>query len=538
MKKACGILRTAHRIQTVAHAAKPRRRRGRLSEQPFPVRVAAIDVGSNAIRFLAAEFSHPGEHEVLAQIRSPVRLGHGVFQTRVLDAAAMDAAVVTLATYQERMQKLAVTLHRAVATSAVRESRNGPELIERVRRTCGITLEPITGSEEIRLVHQAVRARIRLDGSWLLSDLGGGSVEVAVVDSDAVHWSVSHAMGAVRLLEELEVAGDAPERFHRRLEEYVSTLRVPGRRRVRGFIATGGNSEALAKLTEAPQNEDGVSSVSLSALRAAIAELGAMTVTDRIERFGLRPDRADVILPAAMVYERLCTRIGCDAMLVPHVGVKDGILLDLVDNLAYQPSHLRKHEAIVRSGAIALGQRYRFDGDHAKQVMRLALSLFDQTVELHELGAPERRLLMAAALLHDIGSFVSYKRHHKHSLYIIGQSELPGLTARETAIVANVARYHRKSHPRADHAAFAEMEATDREGVRRLAALLRIADALDREHARQVTAVSVTIDKDEVRLRAHGSGDMVLERWALAKKVALFEEVFERRVIMEGEAEQ
>lgn len=301
-----------------------------LSEREHPLRVAAIDVGSNAIRFLAAGFLQTQQFEVLDEIRAPVRLGHEVFRSGRLDAVVMDAAVETLASFRERIDALGVAHYRAVATSAIRESANGAAFVERVHEEAGVVLEPITGAEEARLVHQAVRTRIDLGtGRWLLVDLGGGSVEVSVADDQRVRWSVSHPLGAVRLLEELDVEGDDLGRFRRRLEEYIAPLRVPVRGGLSGFVATGGNSEALARLSDAPCDARGVSSVPLKALQSTIEMLAAMTPDERIARLGLRQDRADVILPAALVYERLCARAGFGGILVPHVGVRDGLVLEL-----------------------------------------------------------------------------------------------------------------------------------------------------------------------------------------------------------------
>ena len=206
---------------------------------PAPPRVAAVDVGSNAIRFLAAELPPDGELRVLASERRPVRLGHGVYLSGRLDRAPLEAAVATLCELKAASDRLGVSRIRAVATSAVRESSNGGELVERVRREAGLELEVISGSEEARLAHLAVAARVPLgDRRWLLVDLGGGSVEVSLVDRHGVLWSESHTMGSVRLLEELTEAGDEPGRFLRLLGEYVATLRLPAAAGPRRWRAT------------------------------------------------------------------------------------------------------------------------------------------------------------------------------------------------------------------------------------------------------------------------------------------------------------
>lgn len=494
----------------------------------FPLRLAAIDVGSNAIRFIAAEFAGRSRYEVLEQIRSPVRLGHDVFLTGRLAPDALAAAIKALSEYRAALDQQEIQFYRAVATSAVRDSRNGEEFIERAQ-AIGITLETITGAEEARLAHLAVSHRIDLgDQLWVHADLGGGSVEVSVVDRTGIHWTESHGMGSVRLLEELAVAGDEPGRFRRRLEEYTATLRLPAsvNGSLAGFIATGGNIEALARLMDAPTDANGVATIEVDRLHATIEALARLSYADRVSQLNLREDRADVILPAAMVYERLSDLAGMRQILVPFVGVKDGVLLDLAEELLPTDRTRSRLDEIAWASATTLGKRYEFDCAHAHQVARLALALFDQLQQLHGLDAEERRLLLAAAILHDVGTFIGYKRHHKHSQYIIAASEIAGFTPGEIEVVAQIARYHRKSQPSEQHEGYMKLKERERERVRKLAALLRLADAMDREHLQQVQRAVAAVEDKTLRLVIDGNGDLLLERWALQQKAGMFEKVY------------
>lgn len=496
----------------------------------YPVRVGAVDVGSNAIRFTAVEFASRAARRELERLRVPVRLGHEVFRTGRLAPETADAAIEALAGFARRMAALDVEHYRAVATSAVRDSDDGAGFVRRVREEAGIRLETISGAEEARLVWLAVRDRLTLaDGPWLTMDLGGGSVELSLAEGDALTWTVSHTMGAVRLLEEFESAGGA-QAFQELLEEYVGTLRLdaPGigvRPKVRGLIASGGNIEALADMAGAgATGNDGADHLDLAGLRRLIRELGALSPAQRTERWGLRPDRADVILPAALLYERVARMAGVDDIIVPRVGVKEGVLLDVLDEVVARDRHRRRHDEEAFGGALALGRRFDFNEVHARHVAMLATSLFDQLAPLHGLSQSDRRILAAAALLHDVGQFVAYRRHHKHSYYLIAESELPGFSPRQILAVALVARYHRKAEPKPEHPGFAELDEAERERVCRLAALLRVADALDREHAQRVAGVAASIEDDGVALRVTGSG--ALELWAMPSKAALFERIF------------
>lgn len=499
----------------------------------FPLRVGVVDMGSNAIRLLAAEFIAPATYTELASERIPVRLGHQVYRTRRLDEAGIAAAVQAMKRFADILDQLDIVHYRAIATSAVRESRNGIDLVKQVREETGIRLEPISGAEEARLVYWAARDRIQIgDEPWVMADLGGGSLEIALVDGGGILSSETHTIGAVRLLEEL---GDGRKvgPFRQLVDEYLTGLRIIGfdrPRAVAGLFATGGNMEDLAGLSQAEPDARGVRVVSLKSMDQLVDRLAAMTVEERIEQLGLREDRADVILPAALVYTRVARLVGVQEIHAPRVGVKEGLLLDMVDGLTEKTGHAARHAKEVFSGSVALGRRFSFDESHGVHVARLAENLFDELTPIHELNSDDRDILLAAAVLHDIGQRIGYKKHHKHSYYLISQSELPGFPKEKVELVANVARYHRKAEPDPSHVAFSALEEDDQERVTRLAAMLRLADALDREHSQKVRNVRVSPSADGVSLVLEGEGDMSLERWAVERKSALFEKVFRREV--------
>ncbi len=510
-----------------------KKKRNGVEVESFPLRVACVDMGSNAIRFVAAEFSSEIDYVVLASERCPVRLGHSVFLSGRLDHQAMDAAVAALAGFKRTMDELGVEHCRAVATSAVRESRNGRDFVKRIAAETGLKLEVISGSEEARLVHTAVSKVVPLGSRrWLLADLGGGSVEVSLVDHHGSYWSESHTMGSVRLLEELTEAGADPGRFRRLLAEYISVLKVPAMpdgQQLAGFIATGGNIETLAKVAGF-SDETGVTQLPVDLLRAVIEQLARLSYRQRVEDLGLREDRADVILPAAMVYERLAEISGASEITVPRVGIKEGVLFDQVDGLVRRRDHEDRQEREVLSSATIVGRKYLFDEAHARHVAALSVSLFDQLRPLHGLAIGDRKILQAAAMLHDIGQFVSFKGHHKHSLYLISNTELPNFGAGDMMMVANVARYHRKAHPQEHHQYFINLDESERERVTRLAALLRVADALDREHRQRVTGVTARVSADEVALWLDGTAGALLEGLTVQNKANLFQRVFGREI--------
>ena len=297
-------------------------------------RVAAIDAGSNAIRFVVADFDGPLSYTVVHRVREPIRLGHGVFTQGGLDEDTMELAVAAFRGFRRDMDALGVERFRAVATSATREAANRDRFLDRILAESGIALEPISGREEARLVHLAVGGRVDLsEGRWILVDLGGGSVEVSLVDETGILWSESFQVGTVRLLETLAAAEGCHDSVRAWVRRQLRSLTIPPPDAYPGptaFAATGGNIEAIASLGLSYLDPLKLAILPLNRLDAVIHMLSMMTVPERINELTLRPDRADVILPAALVYRHFAEAVGVDQIVVPSVGVKEGVLLDVM----------------------------------------------------------------------------------------------------------------------------------------------------------------------------------------------------------------
>jgi exopolyphosphatase/guanosine-5'-triphosphate,3'-diphosphate pyrophosphatase len=497
-------------------------------------RVAAIDVGTNAMRCVLVEVGEDHEPLVLENVRTPVRLGSHVFLTGQIGSSAGDRAVEAFRGFRGMIDKLDVTHVQAVATSAFREASDAEVIRDRIREETGIEVRVISGAEEAHLVRRAIGSVLDLSrGRTGAVDVGGGSVEVLVMKDGDVVRAESFDMGAVRLLEALP--GDGGTDFFSLLTEYVEAIRARvltamGREPLSFLAATGGSIVTLAELAGddavgEPVLREGVRVIPLARLNKWVRKLAAVSFHERIEQFGLREDRADVILPAGVVYLKIGEIFGVDRIFVPSVGLKDGLILDTIDELA-RLGALEERRREIRATALGLGRRYHLDEPHGVRVADLALSLFDQLGNLHGLGEDERTLLETAAILHDVGLYVSMAKHHKHSYYLISESDLVGLDRREREIVANVARYHRKASPTAKHPPFAALSREDRILVERLAAILRAADVLDREHRQNVQAVKVRRGENEILLELEADGDLLLERWAARRKFGLFGAVF------------
>ncbi|MDH5492950.1 MAG: HD domain-containing protein, partial [Myxococcales bacterium] len=420
-------------------------------------------------------------------------------------------------------------------TASGRGASNHGELLERVRLEAGLDLEPIDGTEEARLVELAVRETFELPDRTLLVDLGGGSLELTELMPTERGFAESLQIGTVRLLEAfLGPDGSVDASEDRVIREYIDRVLTPHRRRLRDrvwevAIGTGGSFGAIAALCPAPGYE--VAALDVEAARRLLGELAPLRSEARAESFALRPDRADVIVPALYVVVALADLARVSEILAPGVGVKEGILAEQIGKHFHVWDYGQERDKAF-GAALALGRRYHFDERHGTQVAELATTIFEATRKLHGLGRAERGLLRLAALLHDVGDFVSPRSHHKHSQYVIENSELMGLSPSQRALVALVARYHRRAEPTTRHVAFRALEEVDRRLVRQLAAILRIADALDRGHLGKVRRLQARLKRGALQLEIEASADASLERWTLTRKAELFRKVFGKEVTL------
>lgn len=489
---------------------------------------AAIDVGSNAIRMSVARLDADGKLEILDNTRVAVRLGGDAFTLGEISEPTLEAATDALLRFRRIADDFAVTDARAVATSALREARNSDDLIERVARIAQWSVEVIGGEEEARLIQLAVARAVDLKGKRsMLVDIGGGSAEVTLCDGEDIVCTETYDLGAVRLLKQFGEAalgspafnllvGERTEAVRRRIAQEI------GDKPVELCVGTGGNLEELGELRKRLYKRDSDRLVTVGELEGLVETLVAMTVPERIDRFKLRPDRADVIVPAAVVMLGIARIAGVDEIRLPGVGLKDGILWDLASQAA--PRAPRREQ--VWSSALRLAARYEADDAHGAVVCDLACQLFDQTAALHGLGGDERLLLEVAGLLHDVGHYINSRDHDRHGHYILRNSFIFGLTRRQQAVVAVTVRYHRKSTPSPDHEHFRALPDADRQLVRQLAALLRLADGIDTGHVGRVRRVTLEEAGGSWRLALHGEGDLTLEKWNLGKRRTLFQDVF------------
>jgi exopolyphosphatase/guanosine-5'-triphosphate,3'-diphosphate pyrophosphatase len=449
----------------------------------------------------------------------------------------MDQAVAAFEKFRHAIELRGASWTKAVATSAVREALNREIFVDRLASASGIDLVAIGPEEEARLIYLAVAERLNLKNKLaMLIDIGGGSTEITLAEHESIIVSESFRLGAVRLLNLFEEKKHGEAKFNQLIREYMDATQKRikkelGSRKIELCVGTGGNIETLGDLRRSVLRKERDTELSDDDLDALVKKLLGMTYEQRIQELGLRPDRADVIVPASMVLQKIMRVAGVSEVVIPHVGLKDGVLTDMIQELFGEKRPLRRDQ--VLASAIQLGRKFMFDEQHGTTVARYAARLFDETRSLHNLGMEFRLLLEVSALLHDIGNFINSTDHHKHTFYLLSVSPLIGLTQSQLAIVANVARYHRKSMPKPQHDGYRELSSKERVVVSKLSALLRLADAMDNEHASKVESFSVEYKKPKLTIRMRGEGDLLLEKWALAKKAPMFEDVFSVKLNVE-----
>ena len=504
-----------------------------------PERIAAIDVGSNSIRLSVAEYDASKGLVIIDEVKDQPRLAAGIAATGNLDPLAMARAIAALKRMKEVADRRGVTRIRAVATSAVREAANGREFVKRVKRETGIVLEVVDGETEANLSFRSVAHHFSLtNGRALIVDIGGGSLELIGAVDGLVELTRSLPLGAVRLTEE-RLTGDHPT--PREMEELRKRIRrrlkkaFPSRDwRSAAIIGSGGTFTNLGRMIRARRGYDINEAVHGESIKTAEVEqllewLSTKTSAERAQVPGLNPQRADIILAGLAVTAELLDLTEARSLTVSAYGLREGLLLAMVgDERALSGDPLRAMREFV--------ERCQGDVRHVEQVRTLALALYERLAATLGCAPEEQALLEAAGLLHDVGQVVSYRRHHKHSYQLILHAERLRFTARDRILVATISRYHRRKGPSKKDEEFARLGEEDQAIVKRLAAILRVADGLDRGHAAMVTDLATRLTKESLAIKVtprNQRADLSLELWGASRKADLLEKLLGRPVTID-----
>ncbi len=505
--------------------------------------IAAIDAGTNSFHMIIARVDlENSKLYIIDREKEMIRLGSGSANMKFISGEAMAKAVDTLKRFKRICTAKKASI-RAVGTSVVREALNVDFFLKKVKVETGIDIEVISGFEEARLIYQGVLHALPVyNKKILVVDIGGGSTEFLVGQKNNIFYGNSLKIGTVRLTEKFFPEHKFKRKAVKKCRSFVKGMLFPIVRAVKKIkydevIGTSGtiiNALNVArKLSGSHENENNVltrkefEKVAEKILHAGTPEKIAVIP-------GLNKKRADIIISGIIILSEIFRQFDIEELKVSEYALREGLIFDTMQR-AYPGKYSHMFIDLRYKSVIALGRTFRLEEKHAFQTEKLALEIFDQLKSLHRLKHAEREYLRYAAILHDIGLVLSHSQHHIHSYYLIRNAELFGFTENEKEIIANISRYHRKSHPKMKHPGFLNLSDNDREKVRKLAAILRIADGLDRMHSSAIEFVRCVIRRNTVNLilKYSSKSNIDIAIWGADVKKFLFEEVYGRKVNFE-----
>ncbi len=506
--------------------------------------VAVVDIGSNSVRMVVAQVAADGQTDVLERLQRAVGLGQDTFVDGRLSQRTMNAAVGILRNYRRVLDHYEVKHVRAVATSAVREAGNADAFTNRILMATGLDAEIIEPSEESRLTVGAVRramgkAACMRRGETLIVDVGGGSALLTLLHRGELASSGSYRLGSIRMQEVLATSRERPERaadlLHHQIAGVISGIKQFLKlKKVKAFIAIGGDARFAAEQIGELLRGQPLHRVGRAEFTDFAGRCAKHSADELARKYAIPFANAETLVPALLAYQHLLAETNAAEVIVSDISMRDGLLYDVARS-ATGEEDAGLADAIVQS-AKSLGEKFGYDSDHANHVAELAGWLFDSLQAEHGMAGRHRMLLRLAAILHEVGGYVSSRAHHKHSYYILANSEIFGLRRDELEIVAHVARYHRRSEPKPSHLTYMSLPRETRIAVSKLAAVLRVADALDHGHAQQIRGIELEQHGDELVIYVPNVTDLSLERKNLASKAGLFEDIFGMTVRLESAA--
>ncbi len=516
--------------------------------------IAAIDIGTNSIHIVIVKIepSLPA-FNIIAREKDTARLGDCDPKTGRLTVEAMERAISALQRGQELARSFDAEETVAVATSAVREAPNGCQFIKNVREHLGLTINLISGQEEARRIYLGVLSAMEFNEKpHVIIDIGGGSTELILGDGREPRCLSSTKVGAVRLASELITTDPVSNKELKFLQAYIRGRMERPVEELKAHIepeelitlvGTSGTIECLATVhsnetfNTTPNPLQGYQ-FSTKDLEDVVKRLASLNLKERSNLPGMSGRRAEIIVPGAMILLETMKMLDVKEINICERALREGLIVDWMLTHGLIENRLRYQSSVRDRSVINIAQKYKVDLDSSQRVASFSLSIFDQLQGiLHHWGSKERELLWVAAILHNCGFYISHAAHHKHSYYLIRHAELLGFTENELEIIANIARYHRKSKPKKKHNNFQNLpDKTTKKMVSEVSAILRLAVALDRRQIGAITAVSCEYKEEEQELilklfPRDAKDDCALELWNLDDKKVIFENEFGVKII-------
>src|SRR4029453_16462620 len=498
------------------------------------MRIAAIDIGTNSIHMIVVQVRPDLSFEVVDREKDMVRLGAGGLDGRSLTPTAMTSALHTLTKFKRLAESHKVDEIVAAATSATREAENGGDFIAEGGRETGIRIKVISGTEEARLIHMAACYGVDIGSSpAVIVDIGGGSVEVTLGTAKHLALGKSFKAGVIRMTERFVKTDPLARHDQRRLVKFIEREMGPFLDQVasRGFdrlIGTSGTILSLGTMAVADASGSAPGDirnrrVSAKALRRLRKRLVEADISERLRHPGMDPRRADLSVAGSVLLDTIVRRLGAEEFTLCDLALREGLVLDYINRNSARIRKVERYPDVRRRSVIELGERCGYWSEHAQQVARIALNIFDQTRSVHGLTDTEREWLEYGALLHDVGVHISYERHHRHSYYLIKNGDLRGFDPQEIEVIALIARYHRQATPKKSHEGYGDLKGPLRKTVKTLSAMVRLAEGLHRSHAQALAGFYLYPRGDDYLARLRANGDAELELWAAHRHVAPLE---------------
>lgn len=498
--------------------------------------VAVIDIGSASVRMEIAQIDTGGRIEGLESLRQTVNLGKDSFTGGLILKETIEECVKVLQSFRKVLAEYGILEDCrivAVATSAVREASNRDEFVDRIFIATGIEIRVLDDADVNRLTYLAVEPYLQASQGLdqeavIVVEVGGGSTELMLLQQGMMTFSGVYRLGSQRLNEMLESYRAPARRLRGVMESHVQRAMdqiaqsVPLGDEPVNMVVMGGDARFVVSQVNPDWRRDRLAPLKVSALQDFAKEVFTLSADELVQRFHLAYLDAELLGPALFTLTRLAETFALKKVLVAPTTLRQGLLSELAHGRAWTEQFASQ----IHQAALDLGRKFRFDEAHGTHVADLCLQLFDQLAEFHGMGGRNRLLLQVAALLHELGEVVSTRNHHKHSQYLILNSDLFGLSRGDLRLVALVARYHRRSAPKKTHDVYGTLKREDRILVSKMAALLRVADALDRRHDQHLRKLGCSVRADAVVVRVSDVDDLTLETMALQQKGRLFEQVF------------